>query len=137
MIDEIDRAILSQLSKDAGISNKTLAGMVGLSPSSCLERVRRLRLGGVIKGIYADVDSAKLGINIEALLFIGLVKHSGLAVRDFFERALKVLSGTLSLTSRSGEHDVSVEAGACLLEVDSQVSPEAHPLAHLSAGVCE
>ncbi len=42
-LDRIDTRILEELQKDARLSNKELAGRVDLAPSSCLERVRRLR----------------------------------------------------------------------------------------------
>ena len=49
-LDEIDHKILETLQNDARLSNKELAASVGLAPSSCLERVRRLKNNGVLKG---------------------------------------------------------------------------------------
>jgi DNA-binding Lrp family transcriptional regulator len=56
-LDAIDWAILEQLQKDATIPNKQLAEQVGVAPSTCLLRVRRLRERGVITGIHAHVSS--------------------------------------------------------------------------------
>ena len=42
-IDDIDLKILHQLQNDARISNIDLADKVGLTPSPCLRRVKRLR----------------------------------------------------------------------------------------------
>jgi hypothetical protein len=41
-LDRIDRNILNELQKDGRISNVELSKRVGLSPTPCLERVRRL-----------------------------------------------------------------------------------------------
>jgi len=46
-MDEVDRSILAVLDKDGRISNAELAERVGLSPSPCLRRVRRLERTGV------------------------------------------------------------------------------------------
>ena len=60
-LDRIDRNILVQLQKNGRISNVELAKEVGLSPSPCLERVKRLEAQGYIKGYHAVVDPEKLG----------------------------------------------------------------------------
>jgi len=41
-LDSIDVRIIRLLRKNARISNKELAASIGLAPSTCLERVRRL-----------------------------------------------------------------------------------------------
>ena len=47
-MDRIDRKLLNLLQRDAARTNADLAAEVGLSPSSCLRRIRRLRDGGII-----------------------------------------------------------------------------------------
>ncbi|MGB1639750.1 MAG: Lrp/AsnC family transcriptional regulator, partial [Pseudohongiellaceae bacterium] len=47
-LDKIDLRILQTLQKDGRITNQNLAERVNLSPSSCLQRVRRLEQAGVI-----------------------------------------------------------------------------------------
>ncbi len=75
-IDKTDLALLALLQKDAGLSNKELARKVGLAPSSCLERVRKLRRAGVLRGVHAEVDPRALGIGLQALVAVRLVRHS-------------------------------------------------------------
>jgi DNA-binding Lrp family transcriptional regulator len=75
-IDRIDGRILDELQKNARLSNKELAGRVGLAPSSCLERVRRLRRDGVPRGFHAEVDPGALGIGLQALIAVRLARHS-------------------------------------------------------------
>ncbi|PRP92398.1 Leucine-responsive regulatory protein [Enhygromyxa salina] len=74
-LDRIDHEILGALQNNARLSNKELAASVGLAPSSCLERVKRLIQDGVIRGFHADVDPAALGVVLEALVFVRLGRH--------------------------------------------------------------
>lgn len=46
-----------------------------LAPSSCLQRVRRLRREGILRGARAEVDPAALGIGLEALIGVRLQHH--------------------------------------------------------------
>jgi Lrp/AsnC family leucine-responsive transcriptional regulator len=75
-IDRIDRKILTALQLDGKISNVVLAKSVGLSPSPCLERVKRLEQQGYITGYTATVDPAKLGAAMLVFVEITLSKTS-------------------------------------------------------------
>lgn len=79
-LDDIDRAILRELARDASLTNRALAERVHLSPSSCLARVRRLRRDGVIRGFHADIAPAAIGRGLEALIAIRLRLHTTQAV---------------------------------------------------------
>lgn len=84
-LDRTDFEIVRALQNDARLSNKELASRVGLAPSSCLERVRRLRENGVLKGFHAEVDPQSVGIGLQALIAIQLARHSRpsfLAIRE-------------------------------------------------------
>jgi DNA-binding Lrp family transcriptional regulator len=83
LIDRIDRAILAYLQHDARISNKELAAKVGLAPSSCLARVRRLETSGALQGYHAEVDPRVWGVTLEALVAIRLEKHARSAIAAF------------------------------------------------------
>jgi Lrp/AsnC family leucine-responsive transcriptional regulator len=75
-IDRIDRKILTVLQIDGKISNVELAKKVGLSPSPCLERVKRLEQQGYITGYTATVDPTKLGAAMLVFVEITLSKTS-------------------------------------------------------------
>jgi len=60
-LDRIERNILIALQKDGKLSNVELSKTVGLSPSPCLARVKRLEKQGYITGYSAQVDPHKLG----------------------------------------------------------------------------
>jgi DNA-binding Lrp family transcriptional regulator len=84
--DRTDRAILEALQKDAGLSNKELARKVRLAPSSCLQRVRRLRSSGTIRGLHADVSPPALGVGLQAIVAVRLTHHLEKEVEAFRER---------------------------------------------------
>ena len=75
-LDRIDCQLVAALQNDARLSNKELAAQVGLAPSSCLSRVRRLRDEGVLQGFRAQVAPEALGIGIQALVKAKLVRHA-------------------------------------------------------------
>ena len=59
-IDRIDRNILVELQKNARLSNVELSKRVGLSPTPCLERVKRLEKEQYITGFQAILNPQKL-----------------------------------------------------------------------------
>jgi DNA-binding Lrp family transcriptional regulator len=79
-LDRIDRAILRELQKNARISNKELAAHVGLAPSSCLTRVRKLESDGVIASYQTELEPKALGLGLQALIGVQLRLHVG---KDF------------------------------------------------------
>lgn len=75
-LDDKDRHILRELSKDGRISNLALAERVALSPSATLRRVQALEASGVISGYRAVLDPAKTGTGFVAYLAVGLKSHT-------------------------------------------------------------
>lgn len=74
--DAIDRRILAELQRDAGITNQELAERVGLSPSPCLRRVKALEDAGIIQKRVALLDAKKLGLSLTALIQIAMDRHT-------------------------------------------------------------
>ncbi len=75
-IDRIDRRILSELQNNGKVSNVELSKLVGLSPSPCLERVKRLEQQGYITGYTARLNPNKLGAAMLVFVEITLTKTS-------------------------------------------------------------
>lgn len=75
-LDDVDLHILTLLFNDADITNKDLAAAIGIAPSTCLERVKRLKTSGVIKGSFIDVNYNTIGGNIQAMAAIQLQPYS-------------------------------------------------------------
>jgi DNA-binding Lrp family transcriptional regulator len=71
-LDDVDRDILRELERDGRISNKDLADLVGVAPSTCHARVHALRESGVIRGFSADVDPRALGRGLQAIIAVRL-----------------------------------------------------------------
>jgi DNA-binding Lrp family transcriptional regulator len=107
LLDRIDREILSHLQHDARISNKELAAKVGLAPSSCLGRVRRLERTGALLGYHAEVDPRVYGVTLEALISVRLEKHARPAI-SAFERHLRTLPEVRDWSHLAGANDYLV-----------------------------
>ncbi len=89
-LDRIDRDLVALLQNDARLSNKELAVAVGLAPSSCLERVRRLFRDGILTGAHATAAPEALGIGLQALIAVRLARHSRDHVESFRDHALGI-----------------------------------------------
>ena len=86
-LDATDRLLVRLLQTDGRQSNKALAAAAGIAPSTCSERVQRLRDAGVFRGFHADVDPAALGIGLQALVTVRLRRHAEDLVNRFWEHA--------------------------------------------------
>jgi Lrp/AsnC family transcriptional regulator, regulator of ectoine-degradation genes len=73
--DETDLRILKRLQMDARVSNVKLAAAVHLSPSACLERLRRLEKAGVIARYVADFDLGRLSGAVMLFVEVVLKNH--------------------------------------------------------------
>lgn len=82
-IDRIDKNILMELQKDGRLSNVELSKRVGLSPTPCLERVKRLEKEQYITGYQANLNSAKLDLALLVFVEITLTKTSPDVFDDF------------------------------------------------------
>lgn len=60
-LDRIDINILAELQRSGRITNAELADRVGLSPSPCLARTKRLEAAGYISGYSAIINLSKIG----------------------------------------------------------------------------
>jgi Lrp/AsnC family transcriptional regulator, leucine-responsive regulatory protein len=87
-LDPIDRRILEELQRDAGLTNQELAARVGLSPSPCLRRVKALEESGVIERRVTLLSPQKLGLALTALIQISMDRHTPDRF-DKFEKTVK------------------------------------------------
>jgi len=103
-LDRIDFEILTSLQKDGRISNKELAATIGLAPSTCLGRVRRLIDDGVIRGVHAEVSPDALGVGLEAMITVRLSTQTREAFATMTER-LESLAEVVTFYDMSGGDD--------------------------------
>lgn len=82
-LDAIDRRILRALQRDGRLPNVELAKEVGLSPSPCLRRVRRLEEAGVIARYAAVLDPAKVDLGMTLFVRVWLTGQDEETVGPF------------------------------------------------------
>lgn len=82
-MDSIDRAIIGHLQRNARLSNNELADRVGLTPSPCLRRVRRLEEEGVILGYHARIDPDAINQGFEVWIEVELADMQQATVEQF------------------------------------------------------
>ena len=85
-LDEVDRRLLAPLHSDARTSNSALADAVGIAPSTCHGRVRRLQELGVIRGFHAEIDPAAIGLPLQAMVSVSLQSGSRGKIRTFIQQ---------------------------------------------------
>ncbi len=103
-LDERDLKILTILQAEGRISNRDLALRVGLSPSSCLARVRRLEKSRVIRAYHARVDLARIARSIQCIAMIKLAHHGSGAFQSF-AAAVRRLPEVVECLMLSGQYD--------------------------------
>jgi DNA-binding Lrp family transcriptional regulator len=85
-LDDVDRSILGVLHADARITNNALAEEVGIAPSTCHGRVRRLVDLGVIRGFYTDIDPVAVGLPLQAMISVSLQSGARGKIRSFIHQ---------------------------------------------------
>lgn len=89
-LDRIDRKILQTLQQEGRISNVELARQINLSPSPCLERVKRLESEGYIEGYGARISAEKLGLGMQAFIQITLDRTTADVFDHFRESVVEI-----------------------------------------------
>ena len=133
-LDTKDVRIIRLLRKNARMSNKELAAKTGLAQSSCLERVRRLRMARVLTGYHADVDPDPLGIGLQAMVAVRLSRHARADV-EAFERHLDTVTEVVTIFHVAGANDylvhVAVRDSAHLRELALSAFTERPEVDHI------
>ena len=110
-LDETDRALLALLTADARTPNSTLAARVGIAPSTCLMRVRRLQETGVIRGFHAEISPEALGLPLQAIVVVRLQANARAKIGEF-GGWLAGLPGVLNVFFLAGGDDFQVHVAA-------------------------
>jgi Lrp/AsnC family leucine-responsive transcriptional regulator len=120
-MDKIDHHILTLLEDDARQSFAELGDQVGLSKTPCWQRVRELERTGVIRGYRAEINSAQLGLQVEAFVQVTLssVQHAE------FEAAVLGHPAVLQCFTTAGQADYLMHVlVAGIAELDSLLRME-------------
>ncbi len=75
-LDRTDRKILAFMQKNGRISNLELADQIGLSPTPCSRRVKRLEESGIIRKHVTLLDADKLGLGIKVIVSVSMDRHT-------------------------------------------------------------
>lgn len=110
-LDKIDLKILDVLQQDARISNHKLAARVGLSPSPCWRRVKRLQDCGLIVRYVTLLDAEAAGLPVQAYLHVSLDNHHPDTVAAF-DRMVQARPEVLECHAMSGEYDYLLKVAA-------------------------
>ncbi len=115
-MDDVDREILGELTRNARISFRDLGAAVGLSANAAADRVRRLRDTGVITGFTATVDQGAAGRGLIAYID---VRMAAAMTNDRFEQEVSRLEAVMEAVHLTGRFDYLLRV-ACrdTLELD-------------------
>lgn len=103
-LDKYDLAILHRLQDDGRQTNQDLADAIGLSPSPCLRRTKRLEQAGVIAGYVALVDPARMGLEVTAFVRVRLTSQDDAHLARF-EEAITDIPEVMECYLMTGEAD--------------------------------
>jgi Lrp/AsnC family transcriptional regulator, leucine-responsive regulatory protein len=107
-LDAIDRGIVAELQADGRLSNVELADRVGLSPSPCLRRVKRLEREGYIEGYRASLRRDRVGLGFSVFVGVKIEGHAN-ARALAFEKAVVAMPEVVACHLVSGEADYFLE----------------------------
>ena len=89
-LDRLDREILRLITVDASLSLAEIAASVGLTPTPCWKRIRRMEQEGIILRRIAVLDPAKVGLPVSVFVAIETADHSS----DWLARFAKMVAET-------------------------------------------
>ena len=103
-LDEIDRALLTALARDASLTTGALGRRLGLSQPATWRRIQRLREGGVLAGQRLRLDAEKLGFGVTVFLGVKLARKAQAGLEDF-ERAVAAIPEVQTVEHVLGLYD--------------------------------
>ncbi|SFG31615.1 Lrp/AsnC family transcriptional regulator [Neptunomonas qingdaonensis] len=107
-MDKMDLKIAALLQHDGRLTNVELADKIGLSPSPCLRRVKKLEDESVITGYYAALDRQQIGLGMTIFVDVSLDNHRDEASVQF-EQAILEMNNVISCFVVSGASDYRLE----------------------------
>jgi len=107
-LDAIDRLILGALQADGRLTNVELAERVGLSPSPCLRRVKRLEREGYIGGYRAVLPRSRVGLDLTVFVGVKIEGHADERA-DAMQEAVAAMPEVVAFHMITGEVDYLLE----------------------------
>ena len=103
-LDDIDRALVLALARDAGQSASALGRHLGLSQPATWRRIRRLEEAGVFWGRRLRLDAQALGFGVTVFLGVKLAAKGRVSLEDF-ERAVSAIPEVQTVEHVLGLYD--------------------------------
>ncbi|RWO27429.1 MAG: Lrp/AsnC family transcriptional regulator [Mesorhizobium sp.] len=103
-LDQIDLKILDAVQRDGRITKLALADKVGLSPTPCWMRLRKLEKAGIVSGYHARVAMRAVAPVATVLMEVTLASHRQ-ADFDRFERVIRDVPEIVACWSVGGGVD--------------------------------
>lgn len=103
-MNSIDKGILAQLQRDSGTPVGEIAESVGLSPTPCWRRIKKLEEAGVIRKRVALADKDALNLALTAFVAVKAARHSEAWVEKFAS-AVRRIPEVVELHRMSGDID--------------------------------
>ncbi|TIQ21081.1 MULTISPECIES: Lrp/AsnC family transcriptional regulator [unclassified Mesorhizobium] len=103
-LDQIDLKILDAVQRDGRITKLALADKVGLSPTPCWMRLRKLEKAGIVAGYHARVAMRAVAPVATVLMEVTLASHRQ-ADFDRFERVIRDVPEIVACWSVGGGVD--------------------------------
>lgn len=101
-LDRIDVKILAALQRNGRMTIQKLAGVAGLTPRPCLERVRRLETAGIIAGYQAVLALERISNPVTIFAEIVLERQGR---QDHLEKRLVAIEEVVECWEVSGDRD--------------------------------
>ena len=102
--DRLDFAILKVLLADSRQTLQEVGAQVGLSTTSCWNRIKRMEAVGAIQGYTVKLDLARLGYRDTVIVQVNLESHSDETLYEF-GRVLETIPEVLEAYLISGDYD--------------------------------
>lgn len=82
-LDQRDLDILRVLSTEGRITKTALADQIGLSPTPCWDRLKKLEQAGLIEGYGARINLKKLAPHVTVFVAAEIADHTAASFRAF------------------------------------------------------
>ena len=103
-LDFKDKHLLEEIQENSRITNTELAKRIGLSPSSTLERVKKLEVSGIIEKYITLLNPRKAGYSCFTFVEVKLARHGETPVEDFIS-SITLIPEVLECHHITGEAD--------------------------------
>ena len=107
-LDRVDQKIVSTLQENGRLTNVELADRIGLSPSPCLRRVKRLEHEGCIQAYRAMLDRKRVGLGLTVFVGVKIEAHAN-DKAIAFQEAVTAMPETVSCHLVAGDVDYLLE----------------------------